>query len=396
VDLVCNEQARNAFCAVRPPGHHLGPAGACSNKDLEDDPEGSQGFCLLNNVAVGAAYARCVYRHMIRKVAVVDIDVHHGNGTEAVVRHVRWRPEDAGTTRELQVRGVSTKVTSTAPASCKPWLDPESDAESVFFASIHGYGSGFYPGTGSSCNEASPRIVNVALRPGASSADFRDGLRSKILPELLAFGPDVLFVSAGFDGHEDDLIGNCRCLEEDYIWVTKQLLSVANRCCQGRLISVLEGGYNTRAETLSPFAQCVAGHVRTLMHTSPNYCYLESEAQLSDDPRGEALREADRRLAARRVEAKQARRKKRRLDSSEADKASATEPAPKVLRLSTTSAEDGQADARLVFGSSGDEAATDGVLAPANGLAASLEAAKGPAPHAGSPEAAGAAGEACS
>ncbi|CAJ1452272.1 unnamed protein product, partial [Effrenium voratum] len=84
VDQVCNDQARNAFCAVRPPGHHLGPAGAVDKQDLLDDPEGSQGFCLLNNVAIGAAYARCVYRHVIHKVAIIDFDVHHGNGTEAI------------------------------------------------------------------------------------------------------------------------------------------------------------------------------------------------------------------------------------------------------------------------------------------------------------------------
>jgi len=281
VDLVCNDQVRNAFCAVRPPGHHLGPAGACNKKDLEDDPEGSQGFCLLNNVAVGAAYARCVYRHLCQKVAIVDFDVHHGNGTEAVVRHVRERGEKAVPSREIMVGGFRARILSTAPPTCKPWLDPESDVESVFFASIHGFGGGFYPGTGLTCSESSPRIINVALRPHSGSAEFREGLRTQILPELQAFDPDIIFVSAGFDGHEDDLVGNCCCVDDDYTWVTQQLLSVANRCCQGRLISVLEGGYNTRAEVLSPFARAVAAHVRALMHTSPNYCYVEPEVSSS-------------------------------------------------------------------------------------------------------------------
>jgi len=408
VELVCNEQVRNAFCAVRPPGHHLGPGGACNTADLEDDPEGSQGFCLLNNVAVGAAYARCVYRHVIHRVAIVDFDVHHGNGTEAVVRHVKWKRGKADVTRELMVRGVRAKIVASPSASCKPWLDPESDAESLFFASIHSYGNGFYPGTGASCSEASPRIVNVALRTGASSADFRAGMRDRILPELLAFDPDILFLSAGFDGHEDDLIGNCRCVEEDYIWATKQLMSVANRCCQGRLISVLEGGYNTRAELLSPFARSVAGHVQTLMHTSSNYCYLECEAQAADDQRVDASREA----AA-------ARRKRRRAEPQTLGEGLAAEPLAKVPYVLASSPEDGgpgarsadggtaevlareAAEMRLVFGSD-EEAAAAAPPAEARGAPAPQEGPPGrlpevdalpdgPAPAIGAAEAKGAA-----
>lgn len=351
VELVCNEQVRNAFCAVRPPGHHLGPGGACNTtEDLEDDPEGSQGFCLLNNVAVGAAYARCVYRHIIRRVAIVDFDVHHGNGTEAIVRRVKWKQHSSPITREFLVRGVRGKIVAETPASCRPWLDPESDAENLFFASIHGYGNGFYPGTGAGCNESSPKIVNVTLRPGANSADFRAGLRDRILPELVAFDPDILFVSAGFDGHDHDLIGCCRCIDEDYIWVTKQLLSVANRCCQGRLISVLEGGYNTRAELLSPFAQTVAGHVQTLMHTSSNYCNLECEVQGTDERSREAA----------------AASRKRKLDETQEPE---EDGAPGTRRVSIGSAD---ADAlakeaeemRLVFGSD-DETAANGLASEA-------------------------------
>jgi len=306
-DLVCDAQVRNAFCAIRPPGHHLGPAGACNKEDLDDDPEGSQGFCLLNNVAVGAAYVRCVYRHLIRKVAIIDFDVHHGNGTEAIVRHVKEKPQHKSISHSVCQRGFSTKVVTTSPPSCKPWLDPESDGDNVFFASVHGFGGGFYPGSGDNCEEQSPTVINVALSPDSSSAEFRDSVRRKILPQLLSFNPDIIFLSSGFDGHEDDLIGNCCLADEDYLWITQQMLSVANRCCQGRLISVLEGGYNTRAETLSPFAQSVAGHVRTLMNTSPNFCYLESEAVQPGDPRGQTLLDADRSWVARRSDAKQAR-----------------------------------------------------------------------------------------
>jgi len=372
VDMVCNEQMRNAFCAVRPPGHHLGPAGACNGKDLEDDPEGSQGFCLLNNVAVGAAYARCVYRHIIRKVAIVDFDVHHGNGTEAIVRHLGWRQEEG--TSFIKMGGFSAKVIFPAPVTCKPWLEPESDAESVFFASIHGYGGGFYPGTGADCNQALPKIINVALRPDSSSADFRNGLRSRILPELLAFAPDMIFVSAGFDGHEDDLIGQCRCAEEDYIWVTRQLMAVANRCCQGRLVSVLEGGYNTRAETLSPFARCVAEHVRTLMHTSPNYTYLEAEtAQQSEGLRAATLSEVDQRWVEGRAEARMG-RKRRRIEQNCMVATTRTEDvvaatpqevaagmeevavsAPCVTAEAAVAASDKADQMRLVFGSDGEE-----------------------------------------
>jgi len=326
VDQVCNEQVRNAFCAVRPPGHHLGPAGATDKQDLDDDPEGSQGFCLLNNVAVGAAYARCVYRHMIHKVAIIDFDIHHGNGTEAIVRHLKCKLNRVDKVETVSLRGFSTRISVNGPPTCKPWLDPESDAESVFFASVHGYGGGFYPGTGRDCNEASPKIVNVAMRPDSSSADFRQGFRSKVLPELKAFDPDLIFVSAGFDGHEDDLIGNSRLVEEDFVWVTQQLLSVANSCCQGRLISVLEGGYNSRAECLSPFARSVAAHVRTLMHTSPNYRYLEVEAQAGGEPgaaeglpAGGSFRQRDEQWVARRIEAKNDRRRKRRLSGSSQD-----------------------------------------------------------------------------
>ena len=319
VDQVCNEQARNAFCAVRPPGHHLGPAGAVDKQDLLDDPEGSQGFCLLNNVAIGAAYAKCVYRHVIHKVAIIDFDVHHGNGTEATVRNLKYRPAlEKEVTGTMPFAGSFVKLSVQKPPTCKPWLDG-NDVENVFFASIHGFGGGFYPGSGGSCSDTTPRIINAPLKRGSGPAEFRRGMRRHILPQLQEFDPDFIFISAGFDGHEDDLIGCCNLSEEDYIWATQQLMAIANRCCSGRLVSVLEGGYNTRGEVLSPFASAVASHVRTLMYTSHNYSYLDCEVDavtnMEDNEtfiqRVEDLYISDNHNYVRREEARRLRQRKR-------------------------------------------------------------------------------------
>eukprot|EP00435_Cladocopium_sp_Y103_P019535 s3128_g4.t1 len=323
VDQVCGESARNAFCAVRPPGHHLGPAGAVDKKDLLDDPEGSQGFCLLNNVAIGAAYAKCVYRHCIRKVAIIDIDVHHGNGTEAIVRNLKYSPDMPKDKKGiLPYGGARVSVIFEKEPACKPWLDG-NDVDNVFFASIHGFGGGFYPGTGGSCSRVAPRIINAPLKKGSGPAEFRRSMRRHILPQLQEFHPDLIFISAGFDGHEDDLIGCCELSEEDYIWATQQLMAVANRCCNGRLVSVLEGGYNTRGEALSPFASAVASHVRTLMYTSLNYTYLDCEVVAAEGQnleenetfiqRVEDLYTSEWDTHVRREEARRLRQRKRRL-----------------------------------------------------------------------------------
>ncbi|CAD7927395.1 unnamed protein product [Amoebophrya sp. A25] len=279
VDLIMTGKAENAFCAVRPPGHHMGPAGAVDAADLADEPEGSQGFCLLNNVAIGAAYARACWRQQIKKVAIVDFDVHHGNGTEAIVRNVSaqgrrkwknsWRTETSS-----EAYGKVTTIHE-PPTNEKPWKDPQSDVQEVFFASIHGYGGGFYPGSGRTLLQPSsascPEIVNIGLQtamgdvPGADSQDFRKACSEKLLPRLLEFKPDMLFISAGFDGHEEDFLGQCNYQYDDFTWITQQLLSIANVCCEGRVVSVLEGGYNTRAGYLSPFARSVRQHIRVLM-----------------------------------------------------------------------------------------------------------------------------------
>ncbi|OLQ03763.1 Type-2 histone deacetylase 2 [Symbiodinium microadriaticum] len=281
--------------------------------DLLDDPEGSQGFCLLNNVAIGAAYARCVYRHLIHKVAIIDFDVHHGNGTEAIVKNMRPRqnvpPEKSAAYFHA---GHLMRITHTPAPSCKPWLDPDADVENVFFASIHGFGAGFYPGSGRTAESTKPRIINVGLRKNSGPVEFRKGMRYRILPALQEFSPDLIFISAGFDGHEDDLIGCCSLSEEDYVWATQQLMAVANRCCQGRLISVLEGGYNTRAEALSPFAAAVTAHVRTLMFTSQNYNFLDYEAELAPGDERTQAEVTESLRFQRREEAKRLRRKRAR------------------------------------------------------------------------------------
>jgi len=281
------DAVRNVFCALRPPGHHAGPAGAVDPNDVtKDEPLGSQGFCLLNNVAIGAAYARCLYRNRCKKVAIIDFDVHHGNGTEAICRNVTGRKGPI--TEELFMNtGARSTIRTEGPPLAKPWLDTVSDKDNVFFASIHGYGKGFYPGSGDDSHlmpPESPEIVNVALAPGTESVDLRKKFHTRIIPHLINFNPDLIFISAGFDGHSNDLIGCCEYLDEDYVWMTQELMKVANQCCQGRIVSVLEGGYNTRAGVLSPFASCVKSHIRTLMNSSESMKFQEG---LEDEQEGE-------------------------------------------------------------------------------------------------------------
>jgi acetoin utilization deacetylase AcuC-like enzyme len=203
VDAVISGEASNAFCAVRPPGHHA-------------EPDRAMGFCLLNNVAIGAARARAV--HGLARVAVVDFDVHHGNGTQA--RFER---------------------------------DP-----SLFYASTHQFP--LYPGTGARSERGVGNVVNVPLPPMAGSAEFRRGVEASILPALDAFAPDLVMVSAGFDAHRRDPLAQLMLVEDDYAWVTERLLDCARRHADGRLISTLEGGYD-----LAALGASAAAHVRTLM-----------------------------------------------------------------------------------------------------------------------------------
>jgi len=204
VDAVMAGEAGNAFCAVRPPGHHA-------------EPQRAMGFCLFNNVAIGAAQARAV--HGLKRVAVVDFDVHHGNGTQAMF-----------------------------------WDDAD-----LFYGSTHQMP--LYPGTGAHTERGvAGNIVNVPLPPFAGSEEFRLAMGEGILPALRQFAPEFLFVSAGFDAHEDDPLAQLRFRDEDFAWATAELRQVAEDCCSGRLVSTLEGGYD-----LAALASSATAHVRALM-----------------------------------------------------------------------------------------------------------------------------------
>lgn len=200
VDLVMSGETTRAFCLVRPPGHHAAPAHA-------------SGFCIFNNVAVGAAHA--LAQEDIERVAILDFDVHHGDGTEAMVRD-----------------------------------DPR-----VLMCST--YQHPFYPGTNLPSVPGSQ--VNVPLAAGTGGDEFRTAVSERWLPELDDFSPDLVFISAGFDAHVDDPLGQLALTESDFAWATERAVEVAERCAQGRVVSVLEGGYNLEALRAS-----VLAHVRAL------------------------------------------------------------------------------------------------------------------------------------
>ncbi len=204
VDGVLSGAARTAFAAVRPPGHHATP----------DVPGG---FCLFNNVAIGARHAQAAFA--VERVAIIDFDVHHGQGTQAVV-------------------------------------EPEP---TLFYASTHQYP--LYPGTGFPRERGiAGNVVNVPLAAGSGSAEFRTAWSERILPALDGFAPELVIVSAGFDGHRRDPLAQLNIETEDFVWLTEELLAIAGRHAGGRLVSALEGGYD-----LAALAESVATHVRTLM-----------------------------------------------------------------------------------------------------------------------------------
>lgn len=258
----------------------------------------SCGFCLLNNVAIGAAYAVQKYgplyhsgsQRSLQKVAIIDFDIHHGNGTEEIIRNLVPHKENYPLPSSWEPMTYS---------SYKPWRHVD-DKESVFFGSVHLFdrdefypGSGFGPHGDSIELRDSPNIVNVALKViGPKFADMRSKLNSKsrkayikeasntfrrlvrarLLEALRSFCPDIIFVSAGFDGHADDFY--YFLTEEDYSWITKELKQIAESCCNGRLVSVLEGGYNVdpvgvkRQSTeyqYGSLARSCASHVEALM-----------------------------------------------------------------------------------------------------------------------------------
>jgi acetoin utilization deacetylase AcuC-like enzyme len=203
VDLVMAGTVKNAFCAVRPPGHHAEPGRA-------------MGFCLFNNVAVGALHARV--RHGLKRIAVVDFDVHHGNGTQAMF-----------------------------------WNDAD-----LFYGSTHQWP--LYPGTGAADERGVGNILNIPLEPGAGSREFRAAVEAELAPALDAFRPEFVLVSAGFDAHADDPLAQLEFTNADFAWITEVLAGVAARHAKGRLVSTLEGGYD-----LAALAAASAAHVRALM-----------------------------------------------------------------------------------------------------------------------------------
>jgi acetoin utilization deacetylase AcuC-like enzyme len=204
VDAVMEGWARAAFAAVRPPGHHAEPARP-------------MGFCLFNNAAVAALHARA--RWGVQRVAVVDFDVHHGNGTQAMF---------------------------------------ESDPD-LFYASSHQ--SPCYPGTGFPSEQGvAGNVVNAPLHPRDGGVAFRAAWSNIILPALDAFAPGLLIVSAGFDAHAADPLAQLRLENTDFAWITDELVAIADRHCGGRIVSVLEGGYD-----LNALAAAAAVHVRGLM-----------------------------------------------------------------------------------------------------------------------------------
>jgi acetoin utilization deacetylase AcuC-like enzyme len=201
VDLVMEGRCSKAFCSIRPPGHHA-------------ERDKAMGFCFFNNIAVGAAYA--LEKLGLERIAVVDFDVHHGNGTEHILQR-----------------------------------DPRS-----LFCST--YQHPFYPYSGHACD--SPNVVNAPLPAGSDGTAFREAVREHWLPRLNKFKPQLIFVSAGFDAHAQDDIANLNLVEADYDWVTAELVKVADKYSEGRIVSSLEGGYATQA-----LARSVDVHLRALM-----------------------------------------------------------------------------------------------------------------------------------
>ncbi|MFG6466652.1 histone deacetylase family protein [Roseateles sp. BYS87W] len=199
-DLVIDGGADNAFCSVRPPGHH-------ATRDQ------SMGFCFFNNVAIAARHA--LDRRGIDRVAIVDFDVHHGNGTEDII---------AGDDRVLMV--------------------------SLFQDPLYPYSGAVPKGT---------NMVNVPIPPYTQGGEVREIVEAMWLPALERFKPQMIFISAGFDAHRDDDLGQLGLVEADYEWITLKLKDVAARHAKGRIVSVLEGGYNTQA-----LARSVAAHLRAL------------------------------------------------------------------------------------------------------------------------------------
>ncbi|MHA1164987.1 MAG: histone deacetylase family protein [Alphaproteobacteria bacterium] len=203
VDCVMTGKADNAFCAIRPCGHHA-------------ERETAMGFCVFNNIAIAGLYARA--KHGAERIAVVDFDVHHGNGTQAMF----W------------------------------------DDKNLYFGSTHQMP--LFPGTGAITESGVGNICNAPMRAGDGGDVFREAFESRILPQLAAHRPDLILISAGFDAHERDPLGSLRLVEEDFAWATAKIIEIADKSCEGRVVSMLEGGYD-----LDGLANSVGAHVQVLM-----------------------------------------------------------------------------------------------------------------------------------
>lgn len=203
VDQVMSKKAKNAFCEVRPPGHHA-------------EGDRAMGFCFFSNAAIAALYARKTYG--AERIAVVDFDVHHGNGTQDIF----WSYKD------------------------------------LFYGSTHQMP--LFPGTGAVNETGVGNIWNAPLRAGDDGEVFRRAYSERILDPLKNFKPDLIIISAGFDAHKHDPLGGLRLVEADFMWATAKLGEIADQSCSGRIVSMLEGGYNLEA-----LAKSVGVHVRTLM-----------------------------------------------------------------------------------------------------------------------------------
>ena len=204
VDEVVSKKAANAFVATRPPGHHAETARP-------------MGFCIFDNAAIAARYAQ--KRYGIARVAIVDFDVHHGNGSQEIF-----------------------------------WAD-----KTVMYGSKHQMP--LYPGTGAVIEAGEfDTVVNAPLRPGDGGDAFRAAFESRLLPRLLDFAPEFLIISAGFDAHMRDPLANLNLVEDDFVWATQKIMDVADRVAEGRVVSLLEGGYDLEA-----LASSAAAHVTTLM-----------------------------------------------------------------------------------------------------------------------------------
>lgn len=201
VDLVMGEKLSAVFCATRPPGHHA-------------ERNRAMGFCYFNNVAIAAAYAKQQYQ--LQRVAILDFDVHHGNGTEDIISH----------------------------------------QPGVLFCSTFQYP--FYPFSGD--GGTASNVINTPLSAGAGSAEFRQAVSGDWIPALNEFRPEIIIISAGFDAHAEDAMSQVQLHDEDYRWVTNELKSIADQYCQGRIVSVLEGGYHLEA-----LGRSVVEHIQGLI-----------------------------------------------------------------------------------------------------------------------------------